>query len=297
MKCCSEPRALNCYIFSRPIPQILSASRNLILTHFSLSRSLNYLLCDLIAPTPVLVFSLMMPLTLAAASSFSSGRAFLLSLSLSLSSLDPYFDYVGVNLSLNNSSSFSFLNVYARPIFSSLTDRKTDSFSPSIFSSSRNFFILGGSTTITPFGTQKVLPTLAGRKYLICVISSVLLPLNNPDIPTLLHCSFGSRSSSDIFFVSLALSCSWEMLRDLGSDHLPILLLSLSIRSFTPTNFPLPSTFRNLARMTLLLASTPTVLLQGILVSFSFLYCYSLHFSGTERGQNFHSFWPHQTLP
>ena len=31
----------------------------------------------------------------------------------SLSSLDPYSDYVGVNLSLNNSSSLLFLNVYA----------------------------------------------------------------------------------------------------------------------------------------------------------------------------------------
>ena len=34
----------------------------------------------------------------------------------SLSSLDPYSDYVGVNISLNNTSSVSFLNVYA-PLF------------------------------------------------------------------------------------------------------------------------------------------------------------------------------------
>ena len=34
----------------------------------------------------------------------------------SLSSLDPYSDYVGINVSLNNSSSLSFLNVYA-PLF------------------------------------------------------------------------------------------------------------------------------------------------------------------------------------
>ena len=53
------------------------------------------------------------------------------------------------------------------------------------------------------------------------VISSDLLPLNDPDTPTLLH-----RSSPDISFApfSLALSCSWEVLQDLGSDHLPILL-------------------------------------------------------------------------
>ena len=36
-------------------------------------------------------------------------------LSTSLSSLNPYSDYVGVNISPNNSSSVSFLNVYAHP--------------------------------------------------------------------------------------------------------------------------------------------------------------------------------------
>ena len=43
------------------------------------------------------------------------------------------------------------------------------------------------------------------------VISSDLLPLNDFDIPTLLHRSSGSRSSPDISFVpfSLALSFSW----------------------------------------------------------------------------------------
>ena len=58
------------------------------------------------------------------------------------------------------------------------------------------------------------------------VISSDLLPLNDPDIPPLLHCSSGSCSSPDISFAysSLALSYSWESLQDNGSDHLPILL-------------------------------------------------------------------------
>ena len=46
---------------------------------------------------------------------------------------------------------------------------------------------------------------------------------------TLLHRSCGSRSSPDISFAPsyLALSCSWEVLQDLGSDHLPILLFVL----------------------------------------------------------------------
>ena len=61
----------------------------------------------------------------------------------SLSLLDPYSDYVGVNISSNNSSSLSFLYVYAPPIRSSPTDGRIDFFSPSILSSSRNIFILG----------------------------------------------------------------------------------------------------------------------------------------------------------
>ena len=39
----------------------------------------------------------------------------------SLSSLDPYSDYVEVNVSLNDSSSLSFLNVYA-PLYSLFTE-------------------------------------------------------------------------------------------------------------------------------------------------------------------------------
>ena len=55
----------------------LSVSRNPILAHLPLSGSLDSLLCVMIAPTPSRAFSLLMPCTLAAASSFSSGRAYL----------------------------------------------------------------------------------------------------------------------------------------------------------------------------------------------------------------------------
>ena len=53
----------------------------------------------------------------------------------SLSSLDPYSDYVEVNISLNNFSSLSFLNVYAPPIRSSTKDSRTNFFSLSILPS------------------------------------------------------------------------------------------------------------------------------------------------------------------
>ena len=111
-----------------------------------------------------------------------------------------------------------------------LTDGRTDSFSPSIFSSSRNLFIL------EDFNYHHLLWDSRGTsdphwvEVFDWVISSDLLPLNNPDTPTLLHCSSGSRSSPDISFApfSLALSCSWEMLQNMGSDTYQFFYLSLS---------------------------------------------------------------------
>ena len=74
------------------------------------------------------------------------------------------------------------------------------------------------------------------------VTSSDLLPLNDLDIPTLLHRFSGSRSFSDISFAlfSLALFCSWEVLQNLGSNHLSILLTVPLSPVFRP-NVRLPS--------------------------------------------------------
>ena len=71
-----EPGALNCFTFFHPIPLTLSVFRNPMSTHLPLSGFLDSLLHILTAPTPSMAFSLVMPCTLAAASSFSSGRAF-----------------------------------------------------------------------------------------------------------------------------------------------------------------------------------------------------------------------------
>ena len=110
--------------------------------------------------------------------------------------------------------------MYAPPICSSPTDGRTNSFSPSILPSSRNLFILGDFNCHHPLWDSRGTSNPCREEVFDCVISSDLLPLNDPDTPTLLH-----RSSPDISFApsSLALSCSWEVLQDLGSDHLSIL--------------------------------------------------------------------------
>ena len=71
-----EPGALNYFTFFHPILSTLSAFRNPILTPLSLSGFLDSLFCVLIALTPGLAFSLLMPRTPAEALSFSSDRAY-----------------------------------------------------------------------------------------------------------------------------------------------------------------------------------------------------------------------------
>ena len=109
-----------------------------------------------------------------------------------LSSLDPCSDYVGVNISLSDLSPLSFLNVYAPPICS-LTDCRTDSFSPS-----RNRFILGDFNCYHPLWYSKGTSEPRGKEVFDRVIFSNL-PLNVPDIPTLLR-------SSDISFAPSSLA-------------------------------------------------------------------------------------------
>ena len=130
--------------------------------------------------------------------------------------------------------------MFTPPIRSSPTDGRTDSFSPSIFPSSRNLFILGDFNCHHPLWDSRGTSDPRGEEVFDWVIFSDLLPLNDPDTPTLLHCSSGSRSSPDISFApsSLAFSCSWEVLQDLGSDHLPILLSNPLSPVFCPNERP-----------------------------------------------------------
>ena len=96
----SEPGAPNCYTLFHLIPFTSFVSRNLTLIYLPLSGSLGFLLCDPMAPTPDLVFFLLMSQTLAAASSFSSGRAY-----PSLSFLPPLFLCLTPTLIMQRSTS------------------------------------------------------------------------------------------------------------------------------------------------------------------------------------------------
>ena len=89
----------------------------------------------------------------------------------SLMSLDPYSDYGGVNISLNDSTLLSFLNVYAPFIRSSSKDSRTNSFFPSILFSSRNRFILGNFNCYHPHWDSRGISDPCGEKVFDWVTS------------------------------------------------------------------------------------------------------------------------------
>ena len=255
----SEPGALNYFIFYRPILSILSASRNLILTDLPLSgfsalrsdcthsRS-GILSTDTTHASGGVVIFVRQSLSFSELSTFS------------LSSLDPYSDYVGVNISLNNSSSVSFLNVYVLPICSSPTDGRTDSFSPSILPSSRNFFILGDFNCHHPLWDSRGTSDPRGEEVFDWVISSDLPPsmtLTHP-LFSIAPLAVAPLLTSPLLLLLLLFLAPGRCFRTWILTTYQFFYLSLSLQSITPTSAPLPSIFRKLAGMAL----TLTVLQQ-----------------------------------
>ena len=85
-----------------------------------------------------------------------------------------------------------------------------------------------------PSGTQKVLPTPVESNRL-----GHFFPLNNSDIPTLLHHSFGSRSTLNISFApSTHPLLHLEGASNLDSDYIPILLTIPLSPVFCPNERP-----------------------------------------------------------
>ena len=261
-----EPRALNYFTFSRPILSTLSASRNPILTHLPLSRFLDSLLCVLIASTSGLAFSLLMPPTLAAALSLSSGRAypFLNFLPPLFLCLIPTLDYIGFNSSFNNSSSVSFLNVYA-PLFTP-PQRMTEPIPslPLFFPPPEISSFWGTLIAIIPSGTQQVLPTPAGRKYLTgssLLTSSPSMILIRPPF-SIAPLAVALLLTFPLLPLLLPFLASGRCFRTWVLTTYQFFYPSLSLRSIVPTSVPLPSIFRKLVGMILPPTLTFTVLLQ-----------------------------------
>ena len=177
----------------------------------------------------------------------------------SLSSLDPYSDYVGINISLNYSSLVSFLNVYA-PLFAP-PQRMAKSIPslPPFFPPPEISSFWGTSIAITPSDTQKVLPIPAGRKYSTgssLLTSSPSMTLTHPPF------SIAPLLTSPLLLLLLPFLAPGRCFRTWVLTIYQFFYLSLSLRSFAPTSVPLPSIFKKLTGMALPPTLTLTVLQQ-----------------------------------
>ena len=162
---------------------------------------------------------------------------------------------------------------------------------------SRNLFILGDFNCHHLLWDTRVTSDPAGRKYSIGsspLISSPSMTLTHPSF-SIAPLAVAPLLTFPLSALLLPFLAHGRCFKTWVLTTYQFFYLSLSLRSFAPTSAPLPSIFRMLAEMALPLTLTPTVLCRGILVSFSFLCCCSLYLSGTECGQIFHSFRPHQT--
>ena len=259
-----EPGALNYFTFSHPILLTLFVSRNLISIHLPLSRFLDSLRSDRTHSRSGILSPDAMHASGGVVIFVRQGLSFSELSTSSLSSLDPYSDYVGVNISLNNFSSLSFLNVYAPPICSSPTEGRTNSFSPSILPSSRNLFILGDFNCHHSLWHSRGLPTAAGRKF-----STGSSPLTSSPSMTLTHPLFSITPLAvapllifPLLPLLLLFLASGRCFRTLVLTIYHFFYPSLSLRTVSPTSVLLPSIFRKLAGMALLHTLTVTVLLQ-----------------------------------
>ena len=151
------------------------------------------------------------------------------------------------------------------------------------------------SIAITPSGTQEVPPTPAGRKYStgsFLLTSSPSMALTHPPF-SIAPLAVALPLTSPYAPSSLALSCSWEVLQDLGSDHLPILLSIPLSPVFLPNKRPSSFNFQK-ARWdgfaSYFDSHCPSAEEYSSLSSAAALFT-----SDFECGQIFHSFQPHQT--
>ena len=288
-----EPGALNYFIFYRPIQSILSAFRNPILTPSFRIPGFSALRSDHTHSRS----GILSPGTMHASGGIiifvRQGLSFFELSTSSLSSLDPYYDYVGINISLNNSSLMSFLNVYA-PLFAPPQWMvESTPFLPPFFPPPEISSFLETSIAITPSGTQEVPPTPTGRKYLTG--SFLLTP--SPSM-TLTHPPFSIAPMavallliSPLILLLLLFLAPGRCFTTWVLTIYQFFYLSLSLWSFAPMSAPfLQFSESSLGWLCLSLSFS-----RGILVSFCFLCCCSLYLFDFECGQIFHSFRPHQT--
>ena len=144
-----------------------------------------------------------------------------------LSSSAPTCDFLGIQVHLRKTTLY-LLNAYV-PVFSSSADSRRRTLDLSLLPSSPSTFIFGDFNAHHPSWDSRSHPNPHGSEIYSWLLSSDLEILNDPLSHTLVSTAHGSRTSPDLSLAPSALAprCSWSVLPDLGSDHLP---LSITIR-------------------------------------------------------------------
>ena len=153
-----------------------------------------------------------------------TGLSYTLLSTQSLYSLDPSSDYLAITVKIKEAPPIHLFNVNVPRIRSSSSDSLPKSFSPFLLPSSPTTYIFGDFNSHHSFWDSHSPEDQSGKELFDWLLSSDLLPLNNPEHHTLLHCATGNRPSPDLSLVParIASKCTWQTLPDLGSDHLPI---------------------------------------------------------------------------
>ena len=269
-----EPGALNYFTFSRPILLTLSVSNLNSASSFRIPgfSDRTYSRSGILSPDATHASDGDAIIFVKQGLSFSELSTF------SLSSLDLYSDYVGINISLNNSSSLFFLKVYGPPPYSLLPHRWQNGLLFSLNSSSRNLFILGDFHCHHPLWDPRGTSDHRGEEVFYWVISSPSMTLTHPPfyiVPFL----------TSPLFPPFLLTGSAS-----GPGFWPP---TNSICSLPGLSLQRACSFLQLSESSLGWLWLPLSFSRGILVSF--LCCCSLYLSGTGCGQIFHSIRPHQT--
>ena len=119
----------------------------------------------------------------------------------SLSSLNPSSDYLAITVKVKGASPIHLFNVYVSPIRSSSSDSCRKSFSPFLLPSSPTTYIFSDFNRHLSSWDSHSLEDQSGKELFDWLLSSDLLPLNNPEHHTLLHCAIGNCSSPDLSLV------------------------------------------------------------------------------------------------
>ena len=113
----------------------------------------------------------------------------------SLSSLDPSSDYLAIAVKIKGAAPIHLFNVYVPPIRSSSSDPRPKSFSPFLLPSSPTTSIFGDFNSHHSSWDSHSSEDHSGKDLFDWLLSSDLLPLNNPEHHTLLHRATENRSS------------------------------------------------------------------------------------------------------